>query len=473
MGVDVTHHLQTEFCDLPDTIGGSGVCLLDFDSDGDLDMYFVDRAPEPNRLLRNDGGSFTDVSAGSGADIVTDSMGCLAFDYDGDADLDLYVTQVGQDVLLRNTDGAFADVTADAGVGADGFSISATAADMDGDGDLDLFVARVVDIASCPDACRFPPLACTVNQRNLLYENRGGTFAEVAVTRGIDDEAPSLATLMFDFDGDGDVDIYVGNDMGTVFEDRLYLNDGKGQFTEAAADFDVDAPGTCTMGVDAGDFDLNGTTDMVITDFEDRPLRLFRCYDPTLPCSNEVAPDGIDAVKWGVGFADFDNDVDLDLFVANGEVRFWEPERNYLYFNDGKGSYTEHMSAPTSVLADLFVSRSAAFGDLDNDGDVDIVVTNAGDRAQVLLNQAAAGHSLMVALDTTAAGARVHVATQGGGPALSEVAVIGGSFASTSDARLHFGLGDACRADITVTFTDGEIRTVTGAQSGGVIEILR
>jgi hypothetical protein len=466
LGVDVQHHLQTDFCDLPDTVGGTGVCLFDHDGDGDLDMYFADRAPEPNRLLRNDGGSFTDISSESGADLTTDSTGCIAFDYDGDEDLDLYVTNVGPDVLLENDGGAFRDVTAGAGIEADGFSNAATAGDIDADGDLDLFVARVVDLASCPeDACLYPPLACPVNRRNLLFINEGGTFEEVATERGIDDEAPTLVTLMFDFEGDGDVDIYVGNDMGTVFDDRLYLNDGTGNFSEAAADYDVDAPGTCTMGVDAGDFDRDGHTDMVITDFEDRPVRLFRCFDPDRPCSNEVAPDGKDAVKWGVGFVDLDNDVDLDLFVANGEVRFWEPERNFLYFNDGGGSFIEHIASGDAALTELYVSRSTAFGDIDDDGDVDIVVANAGERVQVLLNQAAAGHSLHVSLDSTAAGARVEVTPENGSP-LTEPVVVGGSFASSNDHRLHFGLGDACRADVSVTYVDGETKTVTGVESG-------
>lgn len=472
LGVDVEHHLQTDFCDLPDTVGGSGVCLFDYDGDGDLDMYFVDRAPEPNKLLRNDGGSFTDVSAASGAALTDDSMGCVALDYDGDRDLDLYVTNVGDDVLLRNDGDTFSDQTAAAGITASGFGVSATAGDIDGDGDLDLFVGQLVDVASCPEACLFPPLACTVNQRNLLFENRGGTFTEVAVERGIDDEAPTLATLMYDFDGDHDVDIYVGNDMGTVFSDRLYLNDGSGHFREASSDYDVDAPGTCTMGVDAGDFDRDGRLDMVITDFEDRPLRLFRCYDPELPCSNEVAPDGKDAVKWGVGFVDFDNDLDLDLYVANGEVRFWEEERNFVYFNDGSGRYQEHLPGAGEVLADLFVSRSVAFGDLDGDGDVDIVVTNVGDRAQVLLNRGAAGHALHVALDTTAAGAVVKVTPHGSDVSLSEPAVIGGSFASSNDPRLHFGLGQACRADVSVSYPDGETKVVEGVDAG-VVEILR
>lgn len=475
LGVAVTHHLQSEFCDLPDTVGGTGVCLFDFDQDGDLDMYFVDRAPEPNTLLRNDGGQFTDVSAESGADITTDSMGCLAFDYDADGDLDLYVTNVGADVLLENDDGAFTDATARAGIDAPGFGVSATAGDVDADGDLDLFVGQLVDNASCPDvpdACLFPPLACSVNQRNLLFINDGGTFTEDAVARGITEEAPTLATLMFDFDLDGDVDIYVGNDMGTVFDDHLYLNDGEGTFSEAAADYDVDAPGTCTMGVDAGDFDRDGRTDMVITDFEDRPVRLFRCFEEGRPCSNEVAPDGKDAVKWGVGFVDLDNDFDLDLFVANGEVRFWEPERNFLYFNDGTGVFNEHV-AGSGALTELFTSRSAAFGDLDDDGDVDIVVTNAGDRVQVLLNQAAAGHALHVALDSQAAGARVNVSPHGSDATLAEPVVIGGSFASTNDARVHFGLGEACRADIEVTYVDGETKTITDAESGAVIVVER
>ena len=216
LGISASHHFATDFCDLTDTIGGPGVCLLDFDGDGDLDIYFVDRAPFANQLYRNDGDLFTEVGASVGAALTSDAMGCLAFDYDGDDDIDLFVTNNGRDELLRNDGGVFSEVGQEVGLLAEGFSISATAGDMDADGDLDLFVGRAVKLDTCPDMCDLFPLACEA-ESNLLWENKGGTFVEVAASRGIAHPAPTLTNLFVDFDEDGDLDLYVGNDMGVMF----------------------------------------------------------------------------------------------------------------------------------------------------------------------------------------------------------------------------------------------------------------
>ena len=465
LGIAASHHFATDFCKLSDTIGGPGVCLLDYDGDGDLDIYFVDRSGHANGLYRNDGATFAEVGKSAGVALEDhDSMGCLAFDYDGDGDLDLYVTANGPDRLLRNDDGVFHDVSAAVGLEADGFSISASAGDIDGDGDLDLFVGRAVKLATCPDECFLFPVACDADT-NLLFENRDGAFVEVSEARGLSEAEPTLATLMFDQDGDGDLDLYVGNDMGVYFPDRLYVNDGKGTFVDQAFALGLDAPGTDTMGVDVGDFDLDGVSDMVITDFKDRPIRLFHCGDPAYPCSNDVVPDGLDYVKWGVGFVDFDNDVDLDLMVATGDVAYLDGDPTHLYFNQ-EGSFVEVHRPASSPLSSKQVSRGLAFGDLDGDGDVDAVVANAGQAHQVLLNQTAAGHSLSVELDSLAAGARVTVSSAAG--RITEHAVIGGSYAGSSDPRMHFGLGDACTCELSVRYLDGTVRSMSDVPAGTV-----
>jgi enediyne biosynthesis protein E4 len=460
LGIDFTHHLATDFCKLGDTVGGPGVCVFDFDADDDMDIYFVDRQGHPNALYRNDGGSFSEVAAMQGATLTdSDSMGCLAFDYDGDGDQDLYVTTNGEDKLLRNDNGQFTVAPAST-IQATGFSVSASAGDIDGDGDLDLFVATVVDLESCPDQCSLFPAVCTAT-RNLLFINNDGVFDEQAVARGIDDEAPSLAPLLYDHDDDGDIDIYVGNDMGLLFSDRLYINDGTGYFENKAEERGFDAPGTDTMGVDVGDYDGDGMTDVLISDFKGRPIRLLHCFASDIGCSNEVLPDGLDYVKWGVGFVDFDHDRDLDAMISTGDVAHLDGSRTHLYFNDGSGQFREHRGGSVETTN---TSRGLAFGDLDGDGDVDAVIANAGGGAEVLFNQAAAGHALTVQLDSLAAGAKVTVTAQG--KSLAEHAILGGSYAGSSDPRLHFGLGASCRADVHVRYVNGAERRLMDVSAG-------
>jgi enediyne biosynthesis protein E4 len=472
LGIDVTHHFATDFCELTDTTGGPGVCVLDYDGDQDLDIYFVDRAPHSNHLYRNDGERFTDVTEATGAGDTGDSMGCLAFDADGDADIDLYVSNVGPDRLLRNDEGVFTDATEELGIQEDGFSSSATAGDIDGDGDLDLVVGQLVDEESCPEMCFLLPLACPA-RRTLVFENRGAEFVETGMERGITAEEPTLATLLFDIDGDGDLDLYLGNDMGVLYSDRLYVNDGTGHFVDQADAFGLAAAGTDTMGVDVGDYDGDGVPDLITTDFKHKPTRLFHCFPAPLPCSFEsLGAESLPSVDWGVGFVDFNHDGRLDVFTAGGDV--YDPDRigdrNQVYFNR-EGRFFEHLPAAGEALDDRQISRGAAFGDLDGDGDVDVVVANAGGTAQVLYNQSAAGHSLTVALDTRSAGARVTVTA--GGRALTEQALIGGSYLGSSDPRIHFGLGEACTADVSVRWLDGSTRDFTEVTANQVLRVDR
>jgi hypothetical protein len=459
LGVDVTHHFATDFCTITDSVGGPGVCAFDYDGDGDVDLYFADRAPYPNRLLRNDGGHFSDVSEESGAGQVSDTMGCLAFDADGDRDLDLFLANEGPDQLLRNDGGAFVDVSAESGVDGPDMSTSASAGDIDGDGDLDLFVARLVDAAACPsDQCHLLPIACPP-KGNLLYVNQGdGTFVEEASKRGLTHEEPSLAALFFDFDGDADLDLYVGNDMGVAYPDRLYVNDGSGRFVDQAPKLGFEGWGTDTMGVDVGDFDRDGLLELVTSDFKDKPVRVFDCYAKDLPCSFEdPGTDSVASVKWAIFLADFDADAQLDLFWTSGDVYYREGDLNRLYWGDGK-IFRPYVAGPGEALDARQTSRGAALADLDNDGDLDIAVANAGGRAQVLLNQSTRGHTLTVAVDPPSPGARVTLTTKNN--STTEQLVLGGGYLGSSDPRVFFGLGDACGGDVTVTWPDGASQTV-------------
>lgn len=456
LGISFEHHLATDFCALTDTTGGPGVCAFDYDSDGALDLYFVDRAGHPNALYRNEGGRFRDVAAEVGATLVdVDAMGCVAFDHDADGDQDLLVTANGPLQLLRNDGGSFVNVSEAVGLAdSDGFSVSASAGDIDGDGDLDLFVGRVVRLASCPAECHLFPIACEAD-RNLLLVNDGGVFREETELRGVRGEEPTLATLMVDIDRDGDLDLYVGNDMGFAFEDRLHLNDGTGHFTDAASAFGLGVKGSDTMGVDVGDYDRDGNTDWVMSDFSDRPVRLLRCYDPSLPCSNEVVPDSLEHVKWGTGFVDVDQDGWLDVVVASGHVATLDGSPLRLFYQR-RGEFEESVPRPGEALATPATGRGLAFGDFDGDGAVDLALAVAGGPARLLLNRAASGHALTVELDSLAAGARVVATTPDG--SVTEHAIIGGSYAGTSDPRVHFGLGERCEADVEVHYLDG--RTV-------------
>ncbi|MBM4359975.1 MAG: CRTAC1 family protein [Deltaproteobacteria bacterium] len=466
LGIAFEHHLAS---DLSDTIGGPGACVFDFDGDGRLDLYLVDRAGHPNALYRNEGATFRDVTEESGASLVgIDGMGCLAFDHDADGDLDLLVTANGPSHLLRNDAGVFTDVTEASGLATHaGFAVSASAGDVDGDRDLDLFVGRVVDLASCPEQCSLFPIACKA-QQNLLFINDGGVFREEAAARGLVEAEPTLATLMVDIDRDGDLDIYAGNDMGFAFPDRLYRNDGSGHFADAAQALGLHAKGSDTMGVDVGDFDRDGNTDWLMSDFEDRPLRLIRCYDPSLPCSYEVVPDSLDHVKWGLGLVDFDQDGWLDVLVAGGHVAHLEGNPTRLFYQRA-GEFVESVPRPGEALATPATGRGLSFGDLDGDGAVDAVLAVASGRPRVLLNRAHAGYGLTVTLDPLAAGARVSVTTPRG--RVTEHALVGGSYAGSSDPRVHFGLGESCDARVEVDYLDG--RNVVVERARGELRLHR
>lgn len=454
-GIGFEHHLATEFCDLTDTIGGPGACVFDFDGDGRLDVYLVDRAGHPNALYRNEGAAFREVAAERGADLVdVDAMGCLAFDHDGDGDSDLLVTASGPSRLLRNDAGSFVDVSEESGLGKHGgFAVSAAAGDIDGDRDLDLFVGRVVDLATCPKQCSLFPIACEA-ESNLLFVNEGGVFEEEAKARGLVHAEPTLATLMIDVDRDGDLDLYAGNDMGFAFPDRLYRNDGSGHFVDAAVELGLHAKGSDTMGVDVGDFDRDGNTDWLTSDFEDRPIRLLRCYDPQLPCSYEVVPDSLEHVKWGLGFVDVDQDAWLDVLVAGGHVAHLDGSPTRLFYQRD-GEFIESVPRPGEALATAATGRGLSFGDLDGDGALDAVLAVAGGTPRLLMNRAAAGHALVVELDSLAAGARVTARTSEA--TLTEHALLGGGYAGSSAPAIHFGLGQACSADVTVHHLDGRV----------------
>ena len=474
-GVDFRHHAATAFCDITDTVGGPGVCAFDQDGDSHVDLYFVDRKGHKNRLFRNDGtGKFTDVTEETGAALAEDdSHSCLAFDFDGDGDLDLFVGNDGPDRLLRNDGGQMVDVTAEVGLVEDGFTTTATAGDIDGDGDLDLFVGHLVTPDTCPvPICSPTPKACA-SQPNQLFLNEGGQLVDVSEERGVTHVEPTLASLFFDFDADGDLDLFVGNDIGSKNPDRLYVNDGKGTFKDKAQGLGLELYGTDTMGIAIGDVDGDGELDFLMSDFEGQPLRLITCPDPVLPCKMVgINQESTASVKWAVALADFDHDRDLDVFTTGGNVNVpegYEGDRHQLHWNDGEGLFTFHQPEGGEVLAQRHLGRGAVLADIDGDLDLDIIVANADRPAQILVNQGTSGHALLVELSTLSAGARVTVSTKG--LARTAHALIGGGYAGSGDPRVHFGLGETCAVDVTVAWPGGATKTFEAVRTGQVLRV--
>ena len=458
-------------------IMGSGVAVVDYDGDGDLDVFLV-QGRGSDRLFRNllaERGAlaFEDVTVEAGLR-PTDGfgMGVATGDIDNDGDIDLFVSRFGPDSLYRNNgDGTFADIGGSAGVADPAFGASATFFDYDGDGRLDLFVTRYNgytpagnkpcrDEAGERDYCSplvYPPLP------DRLYRNRGdGRFEDVTARAGVDQAfGAGLGVLAEDFDADGRPDLYLANDKSA---NQLWLNQGDGTFRDeallAGLAYNVDGMAEAGMGVTAGDYDSDGDPDLFLTHIRAETNTLYR-NDGGLLFEDATAAAGLAATSvaatgFGVQWFDADNDGDLDLFAANGAVRRPYAEPNQLFLNTGERFEDASARAGASVTQAL-VSRGAAFGDIDNDGDIDIVVSNRDAAVQLLLNRTG-GRGLVVRLigreGRDAHGARAALLRDGRPPLWRRVGT-DGSYLSASDPRLHFGLGDGEVDALRVIWTDG------------------
>jgi len=489
---------------------GPGVAVLDYDNDGDLDVYLPQAAmPDPgqstaqalfplpagqppgDRLFRNElvpGGTlrFTDVTAAAGITHAGYAQGVASGDYDNDGYPDLYVTAFGSNVLYHNTgDGRFTDVTAAAGVDDPRWSTSAAFLDYDRDGDLDLFVANYVRFTvagnkQCAgadgklDYCG--PQSYEKVRDRLFRNDGGGRFTDVSNAAGLGAAfGPGLGVTCADFNGDGWLDIYVANDGD---DNQLWLNRHDGTFENTAlmAGVAINAYGKAeaSMGVTAGDFDGDGDEDLFMTHLDRETNTLYvndgsgNFLDAT--DAHRLGRISLPYTGFGSEWFDYDNDGDLDLFVANGAVKIKESlrgqpfpyqERNQLIRNDGADGFSDVTEEAGPALALVDVSRGAAFGDLDNDGDIDIVVANNNGPTRLLRNLAGAGrHWLTVRLQAArsggpALGARVAV-LRAGRPLLWRRAHTDGSYLSANDPRVHFGLGaDADVQAVGVVWPDG------------------
>ncbi|MHC4548721.1 MAG: CRTAC1 family protein [Planctomycetota bacterium] len=459
---------------------GPGVALFDADGDGDLDLYLVnggwlegiskdEQAKQAiNRLYRNDGQlKFTDVTAPSGTGDAGYGMGCVAADYDGDGDVDLYVTNYGPNVLYRNRgDGTFEDVTATAGVagperlgGWIKWSTNAVFFDADGDGDLDLHVCNY--LAFDPEFNEyygpegFPGPSSYLGQPSLLYRNNGdGSFTEVTKEAGVwKTDGRGMGASVVDIDGDGRPDIFEANDN---MQNYLFHNVGEGRFAEIGVDalvaYGQGGENTAAMHASVGDYDGDGRFDLLVADAHFSAL--FR-NEGTKLFVDRAESAGIARLcgqyaSWGGFLFDYNNDGVLDVFLANGGAHHLWGQQNLVLRGTGAGRFEDvSLSLGRHVFFKKRTSRGAACGDLDNDGDPDVVVQNIDrDGSPTLYENRAAGGNHWIAFtlvgrrpNTQALGAQVTVVA-GGRSRVSYVQTCT-SYLSSCDPRPRFGLGES------------------------------
>jgi hypothetical protein len=490
---------------------GSGAAFLDYDNDGWLDLFVVDggsvaaagKSTARHRLFHNEGqGLFKDVTAASGIVHRDYGMGACAGDVDGDGRTDLYITNYGPNALYRNSgNGAFTDVTRVAGVGLDGWSTSCAFVDVDRDGDLDLFITNYLDAPTsknpfCGDPQRRIRVYChPLNYTGLpsvLYRNEGkGVFTDVSGEAGIAKFVGNgLGVAVGDYDDDGAPDVFVANDAVPNF---LFHNDGKGRFNEVALAAGVavgrDGKARAGMGTEFADYNGDGRLDLVVTNHEFETHSLFR-NDGKGSFSDASVEAGIASptlpfVGFGVAFFDADNDRTLDMAIVNGHVidntAVFRPgsthaQRRLLFQNANGRRFAEVSRQSGPGFAAQTVGRTLLAGDIDNDGDVDLVVTNNGGPVEVLRNNAGRErHALVVRVagvrsNRNGIGARITLTAQG--RAQMREVKSGSSYLGQNDLRVHFGLGDATRVErIDVRWPTGDVETLRDVVADQIVTV--
>jgi hypothetical protein len=466
---------------LPETLG-PGCAFLDYDNDGWQDILLVNSTNWPEHkgaktflalYHNNKDGTFTDVTGAAGLAVEMYGLGVSVADYDNDGFDDIYITAVGPNHLFRNLgNGKFADVTAKAGVGDPGFSTSAAWFDYDKDGKLDLFVCNYVEWT--PETDKF----CTLDGKNksyctpqsykgqsaTLYHNRGnGTFENVTQKAGLNDPtSKSLGVAVFDYNSDGWPDLFVAND---TEPNKLYKNNGNGTFTDealtAGVAFSEAGTARAGMGVDTADYDGSGRQGIVIGNFTNESMALYR-NDGTGLFTDEAGASGIgkmsaQSLTFATFFFDYDLDGLPDIFAANGhvsdDIAVVQPQVKYaqpphLFHNKGKKKFEEVSGRLGKAMQRAIVGRGAAYGDIDNDGDLDLLIMTNNGAARLLRNDNGNQNDLLrVKLVGTRSnrdgiGAKVTLKTPAGGKEMSVVKT-GSSYCSQSELPLTFGLGKA------------------------------
>lgn len=481
-----------------------GLILFDFDGDGDIDVLFVDGGylpgyedePARTQLLRNEGGGqFTDFTEQSGVAIETYGFGGTAGDIDGDGDPDLYLTTYGPNRVFRNNgDGTFSDVTETANASGNYYSASAAFSDTDRDGDLDLYVVNYLEYPiENPKVCRdrtkdivaFCHPTLFPGEHDRFYRNLGdGRFEDATEMAGLGAANGNGLGLAFaDFDNDRWPDLYVANDSTPNF---LFRNLGDGSFEDqsllsgtAFGDRVVPEAG---MGVAVGDVDGNGFLDLFVTNYALETNALYRNFGSGLFADARhlygIAEPSIPMLGFGATFADFNQDSALDLAIANGHIQdnieimhpgLFYRQRNQILLNEGSGRFSECRSCGIEIER---VSRALATGDLDLDGDLDLVIVNANDVAEVYENEGGPGTGGWLQLDLIgpqgiagSIGARLTLIA--GDKQQSREIHTASSFQSQSALTAHFGLGEAPAVDmLRIDWPDGSRQKILGLQSG-------
>lgn len=522
-GIDFRHQSGQGGGDSPllfPDIMGSGAALVDVDGDGDLDVYLVqsgflseagsqagDTGPA-NRLYINQGdGRFVPAQDPGAAADRGYGMGVTAGDYDNDGDVDLYVTNVGPNVLLRNDgNGRFEDVSAAAGVDHPGFGTAAAFVDLDRDGDLDLFLVNYIDWDLSIERDCFHggvrtyclPANYAAPGMDVLYRNDGdGSFTDVTEAAGIDlaygnyagnyrASRPGLGVIGADFNKDGLIDLFVANDL---MANQLWINRGDLRFQDQATLWgcDVDEHGIAKagMGVAAADIDDDADVDLLVVNNIMQSDSFFRNEGGYFVDTTSAVGLGASSrrnTRFGVALVDFDNDGRLDLYHANGAIANFQPvegdpyvQPNVLYRHSADGRFVE-VRPEGGVSAPLVhTSRGLAYGDVDDDGGIDLLIVNRDSRPYLLMNKVASRGNWVRFRVVSREGRDAHGATVSllaGERRLERDVQTAGSYLASNDPRVHFGLGGETRAvDVTVRWPTGELERFGDFEGGRTIEL--
>ncbi len=506
-GIDFVHHHGGAGKKLLVEINAGCVAMIDYDSDGDLDLYFGQGHALPgyldestdfrDRLYRNDGDfRFTDVTDETGVSEDGYTYHASAVDYDGDGDQDLYLSNFAANRMLRNDGGKFVDVTAEVGAATDRWSTTSCFADFDQDGDLDLYVTNYViyplDHSGCGSMSRGEGWRayCAPDEfpgsQDLLYRNDAGRFVDITEEAGmIPGDGSGLGLVPTDYDDDGDLDLFVANDGRP---NHFWRNEGDMRFTDQAwnSGVAVGSHGTseACMGTDFGDIDGDGDFDLLVANLAVETNTLFRNEGNGLfddqSVSTGLGPPSRRFVGFGCEFFDFDNDGDVDNFVANGHVidniHLYEPSQTFrqvphLYVNDGSGRFTERGEEFCQYFEGQYVGRGVATGDLDNDGDLDVVIAHNNAAPAILENQRGNEKSWIGfklrgrGFNSAALGARVEI--ECAGKTQREEVRGTSSYAAFHDLRVHFGLDQADRVErVQIRWPMGSTQTLRDLAAG-------